>query len=195
MYRLMLIVTLLIPMLSLAEGAIYRTTDENGNMVFTDAPPAGSKQSEVVTIQPINTTPAPEIRELTPAEHEAAAGNKTAALGSIVTITKPRNNETIPSGPGNFSTAVKVKPQLDKTQSLQLFLDGVPWGEPQRASTWSLSNIFRGEHELTVGIVDPAGTTVSLSEPVTVYVQRPTINNANPNPNTPSGQRRIFGAP
>lgn len=211
MHRFMLIVTLLIPMLALAESAIYRTTDANGNVVFTDAPPAGSRKSEVVTIQPINTTPAPEIRELTSVEEGSNAAEKAANLGPDVKITKPRNNETIPLGGGDFSVAVKVKPKLTKTQSLQLFLDGVPWGEPQRSSTWGLSNIFRGEHELTVGMVDATGTSITVSDPVVVFVQRPglstdngrnqNIPNSGPsesqtyNPNSPTfippgGQRR-----
>lgn len=198
MYRAILILSLLLAQAVMAstvmaQSAIYRTTDEHGNIVFTDAPPAGAKKSEIVEMQPINTTPAPVPRELTLKELEEEANKQTTAKLQEVQITSPKNQETIPRGPGNFSVRVKVKPTLRSGQSLQLFVDGVPHNEPQRSGTWSLTNVFRGSHELKVGIVDSAGETPAMSDPVTVFVQRPGVGNqarGTANPATRSPPRK-----
>lgn len=177
MYRAILILTLLLSQAAMAQNAIYRTTDKDGNVVFTDAPPAGTRKAEVVEMQPINTTPAPVPRELTLKELEEEATKETAVKLQEVRITSPANKETIPRGPGNFSVRVKVKPAMRDGQSLQLFMDGVPHAEPQRSGAWTLKNVFRGAHDLTVGLIDSEGQTTVMSEPVTVFVQRPGVGN------------------
>jgi hypothetical protein len=55
-------------------------------------------------------------------------------------------------------------------------MDGTPWGEPQQATTWNLTNVFRGAHDITVAVVDEEGQQLANSEPVRVYVLRPSIN-------------------
>ena len=42
-----------------ATAQIYKTTDAEGNVVFTDQPPGGDTQAEQVELQPLNTTPPP----------------------------------------------------------------------------------------------------------------------------------------
>jgi len=157
------------------QSAVYKTTDKDGNVVFTDAPPANSTQSEKVDIQRVNTTPAPKISEDPEPADVAPIAPDPKIVQQVVTIATPRNGETIPMGPGNFSVNVKVKPQLIAGQTLQLFMDGVPYSDPQRNATWALMHVFRGEHELTVGIMNDNGEIISMSEPVTVFVLRPSV--------------------
>ena len=48
---------------TLASAQIYRTTDEDGNVIFTDRPPASEgSEVEAVELNPTNTTPPPEER-------------------------------------------------------------------------------------------------------------------------------------
>jgi hypothetical protein len=79
-------------------------------------------------------------------------------------------------GPGNFSVSVSVRPALKKYEGLQLFLNGVPWGTPQRDTMWDLINVFRGQQDLTVAVVNNAGETLAMSAPVRVFVHRPSSN-------------------
>lgn len=174
--RSLLLITALAIAIGVSAQQIYRTVDENGKVVFTDAPPAKASSTEAVDIRHINTTPGLKTEQRNKAASSAPqAPSKAALVEQEVRITQPKQEETIPNGPGNFSVAVKVKPKLRSNQSLQLFIDGVPYNQPQRAATWSLTNIFRGQHELTVGIVESDGEANVMSPPVTVYVQRPRI--------------------
>lgn len=154
-----------------ASGKIYRTTDAQGNVVFTDTPPASADTAEQVQLRQTNTTPPP------PARPAAATDNETEeAVSRSVSITSPPDETSIPMGPGNFSVAAQVEPSLAPDESLQLYLDDMPWGAPQQAAAWDLTNVFRGAHDVTVAVIDSEGEQLTKSEPVRVYIHRPSIN-------------------
>ena len=156
--------------LQVSAQAIYRTTDADGNVVFTDAPPAGVEASERIENPQVNSMPPPALM---PAPERDSADEPTEPQGYEVSIVSPPNETTIPNGPGNFSVSADVAPGLAPGDNLQLYMDGVPWGEPQGSGIWQLTNVFRGEHSLNVGVIDASGDTVTMSSPVTVFVFRP----------------------
>ncbi|CAA0099670.1 Uncharacterised protein [Halioglobus japonicus] len=173
MFRLLLLAVLMTSFHSTADS-IYRTTDAEGNVVFTDAPNASSQPSEPIEIQRTNTVEPPQI---TPLPDSTASSNKQEAPAPYnVVITTPEDETSFPMGPGNFSVSARVTPALKKYAGLQLFVDGVAWGDPQRDNMWDLINVFRGQHDLTVSVVNNAGETLAESEPVRVYVHRPSTN-------------------
>jgi len=178
MYRLLILALLLTPLAGHAQ--VYRTTDEQGNVIFSDAPPAGSGQAERIEIPETNTTPPPPSWPEPPAEPEPEP-EEEGPVSYEVAIIIPLNETSFPMGPGNFSVEAKVKPALGKSESLLLMMDGVPWGKPQRDNTWELTNVFRGAHDLTVAVVDAEGELLVNSSPVRVFVHRPSINFRNRN--------------
>jgi hypothetical protein len=171
MTRLLLLALLLTPLASTAQ--IYRTTDEQGNVVFTDKPPAGVSSTEPVELQQINTTPPPPPR---PAATPKPAKEDPNAAPYNVAILFPAVETSIPMGPGNFSVTEKIDPTPGGDQLLQLYIDGIPWGDPQPGLSWSLTNIFRGEHNLTVAVLDGEGKQLAGSPPIRVFVHRPSVN-------------------
>lgn len=174
MIRSILLLGLLMPLATSAQ--IYRTTDEQGNVVFTDKPPASSASTEAVELAPTNTTPATQIK---PRPKPTAPEEEPEDSGISIAITIPANETTVPMGPGNFAVNTKVEPGLGKGASLQLYMDGIPWGDPQQGTSWALTNVFRGAHDITVAVVDEQGQHLASSEPVRVYVLRPSINSPN----------------
>jgi hypothetical protein len=171
MSRTLLLTTLLFAFTASAQ--IYKTTDEHGNVVFTDSPPADSASTQKIEVRQPNTAPAPASQAAPPPASEPAEQEVTTYE---VAITAPANETTIPNGPGNFSVTGSVKPSLSTELALQLFMDGEPRGEPQRSTTWDLVNVFRGAHSLTIGVVDQQGKSIAVSDAVTVFVHRPSIN-------------------
>jgi hypothetical protein len=174
MSRFLLLGLLLVSVGSAADS-IYRTTDAEGNVVFTDAPNASSRPTEEVEVQRTNTVEPPQLNPL-PDTDAPAATSEEAPPPYTVTITKPEDETSFPMGPGNFSVSVRVSPALKKYEGLQLFVDGVAWGSPQRDNMWDLINVFRGQHDITVAVVNNAGETLTMSPPVRVYVHRPSTN-------------------
>lgn len=172
MTRLLLLALLLAPFTCVADS-IYRTTDAEGNVVYTDAPNANSRPAEPVDIQRTNTV---EAVQITPHPDSDSPPEPDAPPPYTVTIITPANETSFPMGPGNFSVSARVSPALKKYEGVQLFVDGEPWGSPQRDTMWDLINVFRGQHDLTVAVVNNAGETLAVSEPVRVYVHRPSTN-------------------
>ncbi|MCB1842742.1 MAG: DUF4124 domain-containing protein [Halioglobus sp.] len=168
-----LVLSLLTPLLGIADSSIYRTVDADGNVIFTDAPPANpDSQSERVDVRRTNTAPPPPTA-LRPAEAATPEPTDPSKASWTVRITAPANETTIPMGPGNFSVSAAVTPALGAGQRLQLLMDGGPHGDPRQDGAWQLTNVFRGEHKLAVSVVDKSGKALATSEPVTVYVMRP----------------------
>lgn len=154
-----------------AGAQIYRTTDENGNVVFTDKPPAGDRQVEEVQLRQLNTTPStPPAPQSPPPEASPEAPDYR------VSIAFPTDETTIPMGPGNFSVSASTFPPLRDGETLQLQIDGSDRGESQASGSWELTNVFRGAHELTVQRRSAEGEVLATSEAVTVYVHRPSVN-------------------
>ncbi len=172
-----------------ATAQIYKTTDEQGNVVFTDSPPQGVDREEV-ELPRTNTAPPPPERAAPPSKEQAteedaadvdAAAGDTADVEYGVVITLPENETTIPMGPGNFTVSAVVRPSLGADDRLQLLMDAVPWGDPQTVPSWALTNVFRGAHDIAVAVVDSDGKHLAISEPVRVYVMRPSVNFRNRN--------------
>ena len=109
-----------------------------------------------------------------PAEKPAAA--EPEAISYQVSMTAPANETTIPMGPGNFSLSAQVTPTQGRGELLQLYMDGAAWGVPQDNPSWSLTNVFRGAHDLHVAVIDANGKELAKSAAVRVYVLRPSTN-------------------
>jgi hypothetical protein len=150
---------------------MFKVTDGDGNVTFTDTPPVSSDstvETHSVTA-PNSATPTEKMRN--PATLFAVEGS-TSYDTRIMT---PANKSTIPMGHGNFTVQAALNPRLTPDENLQLLLDGEPFGAPQRIANWQLTNVHRGEHRLQVVCLDESGTQLDTSAASTVYVMRPTV--------------------
>ncbi|RLQ23527.1 DUF4124 domain-containing protein [Seongchinamella sediminis] len=155
-----------------ALAQIYKTTDAEGNVVFTDQPPAGGSGAEAVELPRTNTTPPPPV--MAPVR-PGAPQQQEAATPVSVSISSPADETTIPKGGGIFEVVAAPTPGLAPGQTLQLLLDGQPHGAPQTSKRWKLENVLRGPHDLVVRLLDSNGAVLASSESVRVYVLRPGI--------------------
>lgn len=166
-----------------AYAQVYRVVDENGNVTYTDRAP--STDAEPVEVRTPNTAPPPASdvypEPPPPPEPEPAPGYQ-------VTINAPADETIIPRGPGNVSVSATVTPGLQPGHMLQLLMNGEPREEPQKSGSWALTNVFRGEQNISVAVVDKDGKRLTESSPVTIYVFRPSTNDRSRRPKpTPRG--------
>lgn len=176
-----LVATLLVTMLSslaLAQSDIYKVTHPDGSISFTDQPPSDSNSSSVQLLDNNSTNivpglaPKPENAEAESALEELMV---TELIPKSVGIMSPIDQTTIPMGPGHFSVLAKVEPELEPGETLQLVMDNTPVDDPITDTTWNLRFVIRGEHTLLINRIDSAGNVIATSEPVVVYVLRPSI--------------------
>jgi len=83
-------------------------------------------------------------------------------------------------GGGDFAVQASVEPALAAGERLQLRIDGAASGSPQTGISWSLRNVHRGGHNLSIQRLDADGKVIAESDPVHVQVMRPfNIQNRN----------------
>jgi len=159
---------------------IYKTVDEDGNVVFTDLAPKDSSKSIEIDAHNIYTPSTPAVaptnarnergqrREEPDNEDENA---ESAAVYDTLHILTPADDEPVRENAGNLSVVVAASPDLDSRHSVVILLDGiVSANEP--ATRIDLANIDRGTHVLTAQIVDAAGNVLIASNPTSFHMIR-----------------------
>lgn len=177
-----------------AASRIYRTVDENGNVVFTDVPPRPEQPGEAVELETGNTfTPPPRT---TPAGGETSVrledwldGGEGAAEGESqgveeaeqttvnyqsLQITSPAHDAAVRENAGNVTIATAIQPSLATGHVMQVFLDG-QLRQQGHATTFQLVNLDRGTHNLQVRVVDQSGSQLISSEPSVFHLQRRSV--------------------
>ena len=157
----------------LANAQIYKSVDANGVVIFSDTPPNDS-QTKVEQIKTPATVNAMQATPIAPAHSEERNGSEVG-IDRVISIVSPTDNATIPMGAGIFDVAVDATPELGEGESLELYLDGEKVGEAQTELSWTLTYVIRGAHTLEAKWVSEDGSILATSEPITVFVLRPSI--------------------
>lgn len=162
-------VFLLLSLTTAFASEVYFSRDENGNVVFSDTP---SANSELHQVKEIPTMPALVV----PAKQIV---NKKSDDGSFqytsLSIVSPVDDQAIPTGhAGNVSVSGVLSPGLRPTDTIYL-LDQQSVIRKGRQTTFSLSNLSRGEHTLQLVVRNEKGKDLISSNPVTIHVQRASV--------------------
>jgi len=170
MKRFLVLALLLLP-LSLWAGEVYKTTDEQGNTIYTDNPPAGEK-NEKVTLPETNVQPAVQFK----AKRSASSQSKSQALPYRVRLTSPQDGTTLGPAESTLVLSADTNQALESGLALLFLRNGEALGPPttDTARSLPLSLKMRGRSTFEVQIVNlNSGEVIASSEPVTVYVIRP----------------------
>lgn len=157
---------------------VYRHVDAQGNVVYSDEPGAGSR----VDLKPI-TVVDPTGGETRANPHRSVAPEAAAVEYERFVITSPGDQQTLPTGQaGTVQVKLAIEPALQRGDRVQLRVDDKVSQSPMHTSVFVLSQLSRGEHRLQAELVDARGQVRLSTPPVTLYVQRASVNlPANPN--------------
>ncbi|MBV9575397.1 MAG: DUF4124 domain-containing protein [Gammaproteobacteria bacterium] len=171
---------------SLAFSAeIYMHTDEKGNIYYTDKPPG--QESQGIPLTGDNTAPV-EQTEKTEANDQAttatssndtsstnadAAANAQAIKKPYVffAFVAPANGESIQNQP-MITVELKVDPELQTGDKVQIYLDDAPVGGLQASTRFQFTAPERGTHTLYARIMDEKKQIVKQSATITVYIHQ-----------------------
>jgi len=179
-----------------AAGRVYRVVDEDGNVVFTDVPPATQPQEANVDVPEPNSFDPIEAGAIGAGDEERPTwgddedgGDEPAASYYRFGIASPENDASVRQNAGNVTVEVALEPALSPDHRLQLLLDGTPV-RTGRETTFELVNVDRGTHSLSARVLDPSGAAVLESTPSVFHLQRYSVltapNRPKPSP-APSG--------
>jgi hypothetical protein len=129
---------------------VYKTVDEDGNIIFTDKP---SEEAEEIEIQKLETIENPNPPRYTPPKQ---AEEKLPQYKSL-TVTSPENGAGIRSNNGNVTISLSLEPALSRGHKIIILMDGKEVGS---GTSVSLQNVDRGTHSINAKVVDANGETL-----------------------------------
>ncbi len=168
--RILLLFVTLFFLTSISAG-VYRSVDEDGNVIFTDRP---SPDAEKIRVDKVQTISPPAVKDFEYTSPEKPAKEGYAKLEII----SPQNDQTFTGGAGIVTINILIEPALDTEQGDRLILtmDGEKQAESSSTS-FSFTNLDRGTHTTKADIVNKGGRSLKSSATVTFYVIRPTVSN------------------
>ncbi|MDZ7661489.1 DUF4124 domain-containing protein [Thiohalophilus sp.] len=162
-----LIILLLFTLPAVAADKVYKKVNPDGSVEYSDQPIEGS---EVMSVEQAPTTrfeKSPDIN-YQPPEREREDASRYE-----VTITSPRNDESIRANAGNVTLQGNVQPALRGGHQLRWRLDGEPL--EQTGAAVNLTNVDRGTHTVKLEVVDNDGEVLAASPGVTFHLLRRSI--------------------
>lgn len=179
MTRSLLALLCLLPLLAGAD--IYKSTDAEGNVVFSDTPSPGAKKI-ILSPAPVYNVPAPA----SPA-HAPSSKATANAYYTLLRIVRPAPGETVRDNSGAVDVSVALTPPLNVQAGHKLIvaLDGNELTQQENATQIKLSNLDRGVHTLKATVLDASGQAQISSQSLTFYVKRESLlqNHDKPVPN------------
>lgn len=169
---------------------VYKTVDEDGNVVYTDqAPKDGSAPMELPPLSIIEA-PTYENAEGPIPEGDEGEGGKEMSLRHLrknyedFAIIAPLDEETIYQSEGIITTAWNARYQLQPGMQVTVSVDGVEQTTTSEQII-PLAGLERGEHTVTAVLTDARNRRIAIAEPVTFFVRQPNLY-SRPRP-TPRG--------
>jgi len=151
-----------------SNAQIYRTVDENGNIVFTDQPATlGARPMELSPLAAISD-PVPVAPRPDPPTPQAA---ETRYRLSIVS---PQQDQTLWGTAGNVPVQVSTRPNLQSGHRVAIYLDGKLVDELV-GGIKNIGGVDRGTHQISAAVINASGDKVSNKPRVTFHVKQHSI--------------------
>jgi len=170
MRQLLSVLFVAVVLVMLTGTSIYKHVDEDGNVRYSDQPGAGAEELD---LRPPSASE-PERRPAMPARPHADrdAVVEDSAAYERLRIARPEHEGTVRDNLGNVTVVAHVQPRLRENHYLQLYLDGSATDGPQKSTTFQLTDVHRGEHQLQVRVVDRLGNKVMESPRSIFYMHQ-----------------------
>jgi hypothetical protein len=159
---------------------VYKTVDKDGNVTYTDQPPADG--SGPIELRPISVIEAPTYETAPAAKGDGTEGSKEMSLSSMrknfsdFAIVSPQQEESVWRSDGPISVAWNAKSALQGGMEVTIFLDGKKHSSTTQQMV-AVAGLERGEHVVTAELRDEKNRVVAKAAPVTFFVRQPGLYN------------------
>jgi hypothetical protein len=151
-------------------AVVYKWTDADGVIHFSDQPVAGAQKIYTATSTPVGSSPpAAAAHTPTPAAPPANAGGLAYTQFSI---TSPAPDQTF-YGDEVVPVHLALEPELKAEQTITWHLNGKEVEQSATATQFALPRLDRGTYILAATITDPATGDSRTSDSVTFFVRQP----------------------
>ena len=152
-----------------SSAQIYKTVDEDGNIVFTDQPPG-------VDSRPMELSPLAAISDPVPIapRPEAPATTQGQPTRYRISIVSPQRDQTLWGTAGNVPVQVSTRPNLQTGHRVAIYLNGTLVDE-MVGGIKNIGGVDRGTHDLAAAVINESGDRVSNRPRVTFHVKQHSI--------------------
>ncbi len=168
---LLLLAMLATPALADAQ-TVWKWVDEQGVTHYSDRPTPGATKMEL-SVGGTGATESPPPAPL-PSPRESS---RSGPPYTTIAITTPSQGESIVNTGGAVQVSVQLEPYLRPEHNLHVYLDGQRIEGSPNATSYSLSEVPRGEHTVEAVVTDRRGARLQSSGRVTFYVRQTSIAN------------------
>jgi hypothetical protein len=150
-------------------GEVWKWVDAKGVTHYSDQPVPGATKVEV------RAGNVADARSSTPVS-EPAPPPPVAENYRTLAIAQPQNGQSIINTAGQVSVDIQIEPAVQPLHRLSLYLDGKEVvGFPRNTTSYALTEVPRGTHNVNAVITDQSGKTILESSPVEFTVRRESI--------------------
>jgi hypothetical protein len=193
---LMIVFTLLMLSATPVSAQVYKVVDKDGNVTYTDQPPADG--SGPVDLKPISVIEAPAYETAPKADDKAEGEDKEMSLSYLrsnykdFAIVSPQQEESVWRADGPIPVAWNTKYALQDGMQVTIYLDGKRHSTTKQQMV-PMANLDRGEHVVTADLRDAKNRVVAQAAPVTFFVRQPGLLNRALNNTPPSVKPKSGG--
>lgn len=160
------LLTVLLP--AQAETQVYITRDADGNPIFSDR---RSQNAEEHVVTELPSMPAFKVKTAQALDSNKAS-ESTGATYTSLNIVSPASGTNIENGyAGDVEVSGVLSPGLGDGDKIVL-KDGEQVIATNTQTSFMVKNLSRGEHTLSMHVINSDGDVKISSQPVTIYVQR-----------------------
>ncbi len=156
---------------ALAGPAVYKWTDENGVVHYSDQPHPDAKKVQVTPAQTYKSTHAPTPAPVEPGAESAPEGPPYKSC----TVAQPQDQQEF-ANLEQLRIVVSTDPGLRPGDQIYVIMDGAQLGNAP-GGQYLLNPVERGTHTLQGLVKDGSGTLVCQTPGVTFSVHQPSIQN------------------
>ncbi len=158
----------------MVSGQVYKVVKEDGSVLYTDDPVAGSEPVEFSeATQNVSATLKPARPLAQQQQKQQKQQQKEAQPDFQVSITSPAPEATIRDNSGNLTIRAQMSPQ-DIPARFQLVFDGEPL-QTNISGVFALSGVNRGAHDFQVNLLDNKGKTLASTPSQTLYLHQASV--------------------
>ncbi|MGB5457939.1 MAG: DUF4124 domain-containing protein [Gammaproteobacteria bacterium] len=163
---------------AVAADKLYKSVDEQGNIVYSDTPTPGAEQLTPPPLSTVKSRPKPAESMTTDAKAGEEGGEEPAKKPPTkytkFSIVQPNNDDIIWDNTGAVPVAIQLEPPLDTDNghSIWVYVDGKAVVRKSQSLVQPLSNIDRGTHKIRAEIRDEKRKTLKRTQNITVHLKR-----------------------
>ncbi len=148
----------------------YRWVDEDGVVHYSDRPREGAER---ILLPTPNVAATRRVERAQGQQSTTEPSDELAPGYQAIEIVAPASEETLWNIEGVLNVSVSLTPPLQPGHQVRAYHNGV--GQMVSGTNFQLQEVWRGEHNLQVEVLDATGKLLIRSQPSRFYVQQNTV--------------------